>query len=55
MKDHGVADVISNIKLLRDYEGGITLLQSQHVVNLLQDHMILVCEFKGSKAQLHIS
>ena len=28
MKDLGVADVILNIKLLRDNEGGITLLQS---------------------------
>jgi hypothetical protein len=27
-KDLGVADVILNIKLLRDDEGGITLLQS---------------------------
>ena len=31
MKDLGVADVILNIKLLRDNEGGITLLQSHYV------------------------
>ena len=31
MKDLGVADVILNIKLLRDENGGITLLQSHYV------------------------
>ena len=31
MKDLGVADVILNIKLLRDGDGGITLLQSHYV------------------------
>ena len=30
MKDLGVADVILNLKLLRDNEGGITLLQSHN-------------------------
>ena len=35
MKDHGVADVILNIKLLRDNEGGITLLQSHYVEKVL--------------------
>ena len=31
MKDLGVADVILNIKLLRDDDGGSTLLQSHYV------------------------
>ena len=31
MKDLGVADVILNIKLLRDENGGITLLESHYV------------------------
>ena len=31
MKDLGVADVVLNIKLLRDDDGGITLLQSHYV------------------------
>ena len=35
MKDLGVADVILNIKLLRDENGGITLLQSHYVENVL--------------------
>ena len=35
MKDPGVADVILNIKLLRDNEGGITLLQSHYVEKVL--------------------
>ena len=35
MKDLGVADVILNIKLLRDNEGGITLLQSHYVEKVL--------------------
>ena len=35
MKDLGVADVILNIKLLRDNEGGITLLQSHYVEKIL--------------------
>ena len=35
MKDLGVANVILNIKLLRDNEGGITLLQSHYVEKIL--------------------
>ena len=35
MKDLGVADVILNIKLLRDDNGGITLLQSHSVEKVL--------------------
>ena len=35
MKDLGVADVILNIKLLRDGDGGITLLQSHYVEKVL--------------------
>src|SRR3954469_25282344 len=35
MKDLGVADVIMNIKLLRDDDGGITLLQSHYVEKVL--------------------
>ena len=35
MKDLGVADVILNIKLLRDENGGITLLQSHYVEKIL--------------------
>jgi hypothetical protein len=44
MKDLGEADVILNIKLLREGNGGITLVQSHYVekvlnVNLLQ-HLV---------------
>jgi hypothetical protein len=35
MKDLGVADVILNIKQLKDDDGGITLLQSHYVENIL--------------------
>jgi hypothetical protein len=35
MKDLGVADVILNIKLLKDDNGGITLLQSHYVEEIL--------------------
>ena len=35
MKDLGVADVILNIKLLRNNEGGITLVQSHYVEKIL--------------------
>src|SRR3954467_6614564 len=35
MKDLGEADVILNIKLLRDENGGITLLQSHYVEKVL--------------------
>ena len=66
MKDLGVADVILNIKLLRDNEGGITLLQSHYVEKVLshfgysdckpsQHHMILVCWFESLKARLRIN
>jgi hypothetical protein len=35
MKDLGVADVILNIKLLKDDDVGITLLQSHYVEKIL--------------------
>ena len=35
MKDFGEADVILNIKLLRKDDGGITLVQSLYVENVL--------------------
>jgi hypothetical protein len=35
MKDLGVVDVILNIKLLKDDDGGITLLQSHYVEKIL--------------------
>jgi hypothetical protein len=35
MKDLGVADVILNIKVLKDDDGGITLLQSHYVEKIL--------------------
>src|SRR4051812_41379160 len=35
MKDLGVADIVLNIKLLRDDDGGITLLQSHYVDKIL--------------------
>ena len=35
VKDLGVADVILDIKLLRDDDGGITLLQSHYVEKIL--------------------
>ena len=35
MKDMGVADVILNIKLLREGNGGVTLLQSHYVEKIL--------------------
>jgi hypothetical protein len=35
MKDLGVADVILNIKQRKDDDGGITLLQSHYVENIL--------------------
>jgi hypothetical protein len=35
IKDQGVADVIFNIKLLRDDNGGIILLQSHYVEKVL--------------------
>jgi len=62
MKDLGVADVILNIKLLRDDEGGITLLQSHYVDKILSrfgysdckicqtpyDPSVLIRKFKGT-------
>ena len=35
MKDLGVADVILNIKLLREGNGGVTLMQSHYVEKVL--------------------
>ena len=35
MKDLGEADVILNIKLLREDDGGVTLLQTHYVENVL--------------------
>ena len=35
MKDLGVADVILNIKLLREENGGVTLVQSHYVDKVL--------------------
>ena len=35
MKDLGETDVILNIKLLREGDGGVTLLQSHYVENVL--------------------
>ena len=35
MKDMGVADVILNIKLLRDGNGGVTLMQSHYMEKIL--------------------
>ena len=62
MKDLGVADVILNIKLLRDNEGGITLLQSHYVEKVLSrfgysdctpsqtpyDPSVLIRKFEGT-------
>ena len=70
MKDLGVADVILNIKLLRDNEGGITLLQSHYVEKILSrfgysdckisptpyDPSVQIRKFKGTaKDQLRYS
>ena len=70
MKDLGVADVILKIKLLRDNEGGITLLQSHYVEKVLSrfgysdskpsqtpyDPSMLVRKFEGTaKDQLRYS
>ena len=35
MKDLGEADVILNIKLLREHDGGVTLLQTHYVEKML--------------------
>ena len=66
MKDLGVADVILNIKLLRDDDGGITFLQSHYAekilsrfgysdCNPLQHHMMLVCCFERIEELLEIN
>ena len=70
MKDLGVADVILNIKLLRDNEGGITLLQSHYIEKVLSrfgysdckpsqtryDPSVVVRKFEGTaKDQLRYS
>ena len=44
MKDLGVADVILNIKLLRDDDDGITLLQSHYVEKILSHFGYLNCK-----------
>ena len=46
MKDLGVADVILNIKLLRDEDGGITLLQSHYVEKILSHFGYSDCKLK---------
>jgi hypothetical protein len=43
MKDLGVADVILNIKLMRDDDGGITLLQSHYVEKVLSRFVYSDC------------
>jgi len=66
MKDLGVADVILNIKLPRNNEGRIKLLQSHYVEKILSrfgysDCKIYptpydpVCRFESSEAQLKIN
>jgi hypothetical protein len=44
MKDLGEADVILNIKLLREGDGGITLLQSHYVEKVLSRFGYSECE-----------
>ena len=44
MKDLGEADVILNIKLLREGDGGVTLLQSHYVKKVLSRFGISECE-----------
>ena len=66
MKDLGVANVILNIKLLRDENGGITLLQSHYVEKVLSRFgysdcnpsptpYMLVCCFEGIDGLLEIN
>ena len=67
MKDLGVADVILNIKLSRDDDDGITLLQSHYVEKILsrfgysdckpplQHHMMRVCYFERIEELLEIN
>ena len=44
MKDLEEADVILNIKLLREGDGGVTLLQSHYVENMLNRFGFSDCE-----------
>ena len=44
MKDLGEADVILNIKLLREGDGGVTLLQSHYVEKVLSRFGFSDCE-----------
>ena len=44
MKDLGEADVILNIKLLREGDGGVTLLQSHYVKKVLSRFGFSDCE-----------
>ena len=44
MKDLGEAGVILNIKLLREGDGGVTLLQSHYVENVLSRFGFSDCE-----------
>jgi hypothetical protein len=44
MKDLGKADIILNIKLLREGNGGITLVQSHYVENVLSRFGYSKCE-----------
>jgi hypothetical protein len=43
MKDLGEADVILNIKLLREGDGGVTLLQSHYVKKVLSHFRFSDC------------
>jgi hypothetical protein len=42
MKDLGEADVILNIKLVREGDGGVTLLQSHYVKKVLSLALVIV-------------
>ena len=44
MKDLGEADVILNIKLVREADGGVTLLQSHYVEKVLSRFGYSECE-----------
>ena len=43
-----MADVILNIKLLRDNEGGITLLQSHYVEKILSHFLYSDCKISNT-------
>jgi hypothetical protein len=43
MKDLGEADVILNIKILREGDGGITLVQSHYVEKVLSRFVLGTC------------